>query len=188
MNDRQLDELLDLKKSVSVEFRKTPEEFAADFFNKVAERPERKSHYLAWAAGFLIVASVMAALMLPLRNPMQTDTKLTEAVRLFGNDAAVLFLENELVTGERNSWGRPNNFIDIILDVGKKKIRLALACSDDDSITVENPSLSGAVVVSRLDASTLVLDLELCVNGKRIRTAIPVVRQGRNHYTEDKLS
>ncbi len=52
----------------------------------------------------------------------------------------------------------------------------------------DTADFSGNVVISRSDVSTLVLDVELTVNKRRVRTVIPVVRQNANCYISDALS
>ena len=56
----------------------------------------------------------------------------------------------------------------------RKGKKLKIACSDNDSITVNAPEISGNIIVSRSDRQTLVLDVDLLIQGKRINTQIPI--------------
>ncbi len=193
MNEKQLDELLERKKSVSVNFPKNEAEFCNEFLARLNRPPVRSFHVWRYAAGFLIALGIASFFVWPTAKPKQTlvenlFVKVRETVRLFGSDAAVLFFGNELVTGERESTATPTNFVNVKLQAGSKKIDLALACSDSDSIYLDKAEVSGNVVISRCDAYTLVLDVELTVNNRRVRMVIPVIRRSANRYTADIVS
>ena len=98
-------------------------------------------------------------------DPMQ------ESLRLFGDEVAVLFVGNDLVIGERLTEAPPDNILKVKL---ASDIELKIACADNDSISVNAPGVSGNVIVSRSDRQTLVLDVDLFIQGKRINTQIPV--------------
>jgi hypothetical protein len=98
-------------------------------------------------------------------DPMQ------ESLRLFGDEVAVLFIGNDLVIGERMNTESPSNVLNVKL---ANNIELKIACADNDSISVNAPGVSGNVIVSRSDRQTLVLDVDLFIQGKRINTQIPV--------------
>lgn len=190
MNDDRLEKLLEQKRSSRPVFTKSGEGFAADFFRKVRETPmpSRRWHWTAWAAGLLVAVGVAAAMLLPLTRAPYVCTraaqyeKLAETVRLFGNRAAVFFFGDELITGERDEESGPVNFINIDLAVNRKLMRLSLACFDDDSIRLTSDAASGTVVVSRSDAGTLVVDLEIRHNGECIRLQVPVEKLERKYY------
>ena len=94
-----------------------------------------------------------------------------ESLRLFGDDVAVIFVGNDLVIGERMNSDTSSNILKIKLT---NDIELKIACSDNDSITVNTPEISGNIIVSRSDRQTLVLDVDLLIQGKRINTQIPI--------------
>jgi len=75
------------------------------------------------------------------------------------------------VIGERMNTERPSNVLNVKL---ANNIELKIACADNDSISVNAPGVSGNVIVSRSDRQTLVLDVDLFIQGKRINTQIPV--------------
>ncbi len=190
MNEKQLDELLKRKKSATVNFPKNEAEFAGDFFAKIEKRRMIRFRFLSYAAGLLIILglAVFFAKSEISIQPDDTFVKVSETVRLFGGDAAVLFFGNELVTGERESAEVQSNLVDVKFQTGARKIDLELACSDSDSIYLDSNGVSGNVVVSRCDPSTLVIDIDLKINGRRIRTVIPVKRRSGNRYMSDSIS
>ncbi len=192
MNDRQLDKLLELRKKTVLRFSKDEKKFAEEFFAKIDPPAPHRFPFLRCAAILLILIGVAAAFCLPLlRQPhlnWNKYNKISEAVRLFGGDAAVIFFDNELITGEREAAGVPSNLVTISLWTGTQKLDLSLACSDNDSIYLDDGIYSGDVVVSRPDATTLVLDLELKIDGKMVRTVIPAVRRVGNRYEADIIS
>ena len=104
-------------------------------------------------------------------------------VELFGNESAVLTLGDDLITAERNSRTTPSNFVNFKLEAGKCRWDLALACADDDSLYFDDPEIKGTVVVSRTDKSTLVLDVDLEVNKKRVKTVVALEDKGGKCYT-----
>ncbi len=190
MNDKKLDELLALKKSVSGDFSKSTAEFSRDFFAQIEKQSRKRFNYLAWAAGFIILLGVTAFMLSLLKKPdvpYNPCAKLAETVRLFGREVAVIFLGNELVTGERDSSSLPKNFIDIDLATNGGELNLALACADNDSIMFDSPQYSGSIIASRCDDRTLVLDVDLTFNGKHLRTAIPVIQSNNNCYVQSEL-
>lgn len=190
MNNDRLEELLERKRNSRPVFAKSGEEFSAEFFRNVHAVPaaSRRLYRAAWAAGLLVAIGVTAAVLLPLTKEPHVCSlteqyeKLAETVRLFGNRTAVFFFGDELVAGERDGECRPVNFINIDLLVKKELVRLSLACSDDDSIRLNSEAAVGTVVVSRSDAGTLVVDLEIRHNGECIRLQIPVETRGRKYY------
>jgi len=192
MNDDRLEELLNEKRNSRPVFVKTGEEFADEFFRKVHSLPagRRRFRWVLWAAAGLLLA---AGVVLP--RMMQPDTapgicrtagqydRLREAVHLFGSRAAVFFFGDELVTGERDEdEAGPVNFVEIDLVGRGGKLRLSLACTDDDSIRLDSDTATGTVVVSRSDSGTLVVDLEIDYEGRPIRTAVPVRKRGGKAY------
>lgn len=191
MNNDRLEELLERKRNSRPVFAKTGEEFADEFFRKVHAFPAgRRLHWAAWAAALFVVLGGTALLVLPYteasRNCCVGDrcVRLKESVRLFGNRAAVFFFGDELVTGERDGESGRMNWVDIDLaGEGGKSWRLSLACSDDDSIRLDSELATGTVVVSRCDAGTLVIDLEINYEGRAIHTVIPVRKcNGKAYY------
>lgn len=192
MNDQKLNELLEVKKSAAGKFSTSDTAFAEKILAEIERTPVRRVPVLRLAAGLLIAAGVAVFFAWTAGKQEKTADspfyKVREAARLFGGDAAVLFFGDELVTGERESADTPVNFVDVKLCGGTKPLELTLACSDSDSIYLDAENISGNLVISRCDAVTLVLDVELKINGREIRTIIPVVRRGKNRYSADGLS
>jgi hypothetical protein len=81
-------------------------------------------------------------------------------------------VDNDLVIGERFSGDAPSNLLRLKL---AGDVDFQLACADNDSISVNTPRVSGNVIVSRSDSTTLVLDVDLKIKDRRICTQIPVV-------------
>ncbi len=199
MTEQQLHELLKRKSDVTVTFSKSEAEFTKEFFAKIKPPVRRRFSpgTLAAAASLLLA---VAGMILWQRSENQPSAppqtahstvyqRLNESLRLFGSDAAVLFFGDELVTGDRESDEAPVNLIELVVKSGARKINLALACSDSDSIYIDTPEVSGNVIISRSDASTLVVDLELMVKGRKIHTIIPVSKQsGKNCYEQGTCS
>ena len=193
MNETKLDELLELKKNIPVKFDRSKTEFADDFFAKVNRRRAGGLHLLRYAAGFLLFAAAAVFAVRPGNRPHKpaaesSFVKIDEAVRAFGNNTAVLFFGDELVTGTRESSARMKNYVDVRILSGGEKIDLTLVCSDNDSIYLNGTVFSGDVIISRSDGSTLVLDMNLSINGEKTRAVIPVVRRREGLYTGVPLS
>ena len=193
MNETKLDELLERKKNIPVKFDRSKTEFADDFFAKVNRRRAGGLHLLRYAAGFLLFAAAAVFAVRPGSRPYKPAAespfvKIDEAVRVFGDNTAVLFFGDELVTGTRESSARMKNYVDVRIQSGGEKIDLSLVCADNDSIYLNGTDFSGDVIISRSDGSTLVLDVDLTIQGTKTRAVIPVVRRGNRHYSGKPLS
>lgn len=192
MNEKDLNKLLERKKSLPIRFPKNETEFAQDFFTKIEAAETRHNfHFWRYAAGFLVMLSLAAFFLLPqlkkecvYYNPY---TKLTETARVFGLDTAVLFVNDELYTGERSGSTGEYQIILNLLQKNGKRIQLSLVCSDQDSIKLDMPGLSGEIVTSRCDEKNLILDLDIILNGKRIRLCAPVKQRTGNRYSGDGI-
>ena len=190
MNEEQLEKLLHEKKSQTFLFDKSEEEFLADFMKKTEQSSPRKNYFLRYAAAFAVAAGLAVIALISMQNNnesisevitqhhvsaknMQDETSdpMQESLRLFGNDVAVIFVGNDLVVGERMAGDAPSNVLNVTLSDG---VELKIACADNDSISVNAPGVSGNVIVSRSDQQTLVLDVDLLIQGKRINTQIPI--------------
>ena len=143
MNETRLNSLLERKKSAQAHFPQNETEFAETLFRRIDERRKtRRTALLRFAACFLVLSvAAVSVLLLPLTrkafvtyNPY---TGLAETVRLFGEDAAVLFVNDELYTGARSESPPDNLVILTLLDGNGKIIRLSLACSDQDTILIQ---------------------------------------------------
>ena len=177
MNNDSLEKLLEEKKAQTLSFEKSVETFTADFFAKTESRTPQRAHWfraaaLVAAAAGLVLWALLAMRPAPAASVAELDP-LAESLRLFGNDdVAVLFVDNDLVIGERLADSVPSNLLQLKL---AGDVSLKLACSDNDSISVNSPGVSGNVVVSKSDSTTLVLDVDLKIKNRRICTQIPVV-------------
>ena len=178
MNEEQLDKLLKSKELQSFSFGKDKEEFLSDFLTETRKTSALRQNILRIAALFAIAAGIAIFAADFFKTPKEFNHPIYESLRLFGNDSAVMFIGNELVTGERITDETPSNIIGATLE---DNIELKLACADNDSILVNMPGVSGNVIVSRCDARTLVLDIDLLIDGKRISTQIPVERNSRRN-------
>ena len=177
MNDDRLEKLLNEKKAQTLSFEKSVDEFTAAFFAKAETRSAKRPHWLRNAAIFAAAASLLIAAIITLKPaPAVAFTELdplSESLRLFGSyEVAVLFVDNDLVIGERFSGDAPSNLLRLKL---AGDVDFQLACADHDSISVNTPRVSGNVIVSRSDSTTLVLDVDLKIKDRRICTQIPVV-------------
>ena len=196
MNEEQLEKLLAEKKARCFQFEQSEEEFLADFMVKTADCSRPRLPIRFWRYAAIVAAAIGIALPAwisrvdtadppPLQVPKQPVIAKTvppesldpmrESLRLFGNDVAVLFIDNDLVIGERLAEETPSNLLQVKLARG---VDLKIACADKDSISVNSPGISGNVIVSRSDQSTLVLDIDLLIEGHRVNTQIPVDRSG----------
>lgn len=193
MNEKQLDSLLEEKSSMQTRFSQSEAEFAEAFFRRIDDERRKKRHaiLLRCAAGFLLLLTAAAVILPQMSEERSVSfnpyTKLSETVRLFGEDAAVLFVNEELYTGERSESPPENLVILTLLDEAGKRIRLSLACSDQDTIYLDTPGISGEIVTSRCDGETLVLDLDLKWNGRRLRIDLPATRRSGYHYDGGEL-
>ena len=190
MNEEQLEKLLNEKRSQTFLFDKSEEDFLADFIKKTEQSSPRKNYFWRYAAAFAVAAGLAVIAVISMQNnkgqiagvinahhasaKKMQDVSLDpmqESLRLFGNDVAVIFVGNDLVVGERMTGDIPSNVLNVTLSDG---VELKIACADNDSISVNAPGVSGNVIVSRSDRQTLVLDVDLFIQGKRINTQIPV--------------
>ena len=190
MNEEQLEKLLNEKRSQTFLFDKSEEDFLADFIQKTEQSLPRKNYFWRYAAAFAVAAGLAVIAVISMQNnkgqiagvihehhasaKKMQDVSLDpmqESLRLFGNDVAVIFVGNDLVIGERMNTESPSNVLNVKL---ANNIELKIACADNDSISVNAPGVSGNVIVSRSDRQTLVLDVDLFIQGKRINTQIPV--------------
>lgn len=176
MNEEQLEKLLKEKKDLVYRFTQSEEDFLAGFMEKIDHRPQ-KIHVWRYAAIFAVAASLVLMFLSMIPAKLNYSGKTTaidpmqESLRLFGDEVAVLFVGNDLVIGERLTEAPPDNILKVKL---ASDIELKIACADNDSISVNAPGVSGNVIVSRSDRQTLVLDVDLFIQGKRINTQIPV--------------
>ena len=194
MNDQHLDELLKRKKAASMKFDKGEKEFIGDFLARTAQVPIHHFPVRRIAAGFLL-SGIAAALFFVFQTQhdpriagdgvRDADNaaagKLEESVRFFGGDAALVFFGDELITGERESTAVPGNLVNVRLHAGNRTIDLSLACSDNDTFYLDSDGVSGNMIVSRCDASALILDVDLKIDGQTVRTAIPLSRSAGKH-------
>ena len=190
MNEEQLEKLLNEKRSQTFLFDKSEDDFLADFIKKTEQSLPRKNYFWRYAAAFAVAAGLAVIAVISMQNnkgqiagvinehhasaKKMQDVSLDpmqESLRLFGNDVAVIFVGNDLVIGERMNTESPSNVLNVKL---ANNIELKIACADNDSISVNAPGVSGNVIVSRSDRQTLVLDVDLFIQGKRINTQIPV--------------
>ena len=193
MDEKQLDELLERKKSMFVKFERDEADFSSEFFSNINSHPPLVLHFWRYAAGFLLVAGLTLFFMQTNHSSHRTSAessfvKVNEAARVFGGDTAVLFFRDELVTGRRDSAAKMGNYVDVQISSGNSKIELSLVCADNDSIYLEGPVYSGNVIISRSDDSTLVLDMDLSIQGTKTRAVIPVVCRKNGHYSGRPLS
>ena len=191
MNEEQLEKLLNEKRSQIFLFDKSEEDFLADFIKKTEQSLPRKNYFWRYAAAFAVAAGLAVIAVISMQNnkgqiagvihehhasaQKMQDVSLDpmqESLRLFGNDVAVIFVGNDLVVGERMTGDIPSNVLNVTLSDG---VELKIACADNDSISVNAPGVSGNVIVSRSDHQTLVLDVDLFIQGKRINAQIPIV-------------
>lgn len=196
-----IDKLLADKKNQKGNFSKSVDEFSKEFFAKIENTPPNRAKGLLKNKGsfftvtkyFALAASILIFLGIATffgakytsnydKAGIKQYNKLIESVRLFGDDVAVLFIGNELVTGSRESNTIPNNFIELDMTTWGEKFKLSLACSDEDSIIVDSLFCTGTIVTSKSDNKTLLLDIELNHDGKSIRTIIPVAVSQKNNY------
>lgn len=190
MNEDRLEKLLKEKKDQVYHFNRSEEEFLAGFTAETKYRAAQKIHIWRYAAIFAAVAGLAVLAVTSMRNyslsvsettkpvsaainkvPARSFDPMQESLRLFGDDVAVLFVDNDLVIGERMNRETPSNVLNVKLT---DNIELKIACADNDSISVNAPGVSGNIIVSRSDRQTLVLDVDLLILGKRINRQIPV--------------
>jgi hypothetical protein len=176
MNEELLEKLLKEKKDQVYHFGQSEEDFIAGFMEKIDHRPQ-KIHFWRYAAIFAVAACLVIMFLSMISAKIDLPGKKTafdpmqESLRLFGDEVAVLFVGNDLVIGERMNTESPSNVLNVKL---ANNMELKIACADNDSISVNAPGVSGNVIVSRSDRQTLVLDVDLFIQGKRINTQIPV--------------
>ena len=189
MNEDILEKLLKEKKDRVYRFEQSEEDFLAGFMEKIERRPQ-KIHFWRYAAIFAAVVGITVLALTSMSGKTVPPSEITtleslatnnapeksfdpmeESLRLFGDEVAVLFVGNDLVIGERMNTESPSNILNVKL---ANDIELKIACADNDSISVNAPEVSGNVIISRSDRQTLVLDMDLLIQGKRINTQIPI--------------
>ena len=189
MDEDLLEKLLKEKKDRIYRFDQSEEDFLAGFMEKIDHRPHR-IHFWRYAAIFAAVIGITVLALTSMSGKTVPPSEITthesvatnnapgksfdpmqESLRLFGDEVAVLFVGNDLVIGERMNTESPSNVLYVKLS---NDIELKIACADNDTISVNAPGVSGNVIVSRSDRQTLVLDVDLLIQGKHINTQIPV--------------
>ncbi len=187
MNDHELDRLLRLKSEVTPpSFPRSAEAFKQNFFAAAPrETPTEWWKYMSRAAALLIVAGLLFLAMQ--RNPatLPEQDKLAEAQRLFGDAAAAVFCGDELVTGDRlGNGGREKRFeLKLRSADGGAPLVLTFAGREGESIVLDSPFLSGVILLSRSDAATLVVELELEYRGQTIRGILPLPQRQETNGT-----
>ncbi len=213
MNEKHLDELLKKKSEKKTVFPKTEADFTAEFFCKIEQQEKERIirfqliFRVAAAAIFLLTAVAIFYLQSgseqdttpPLNSTAQTTASqvlsptdsyavIRNTLSVFGNDAAVVYINDELMTGDREREQAKNLVIVNLTEENGQQLTLQLACSDQDTIRLNSPQISGEIVASRCDSKTLVLDIDLNLNGKRLRLHMPAIRQEKDKYRGKSLS
>lgn len=183
MNDRELDHLLEQKKTQRYEkFSVSRDEFKTQFFKTMRmESRESSTQWkgLAFAALLVFVAfSTMGLAMLLsiLRNIPQAPSPvpfalaenpglayLSETSRFLGNDTGFVYYNGELIVGERVAKGeRKNQFLLTIHEEStNKEITIAFSAADEETIILDSPLLSGVILLTKSDANTFIAEVNL---------------------------
>ncbi len=196
ITDATLDALLQRKAAGSVApGTPKPEAFAAAFQNALRQRRRRALLRPLTAAAALFLLSIglfVGTRSAPPRVPAQVRTefaKLTFAQNFLGPEVGVVFLNDELATGERLLAGvPPRNRIALELVDRRTGFRTALAFAgaDGDTIVLDTPQLSGEILLLPDDAGNLVVDLELQnqTTGQELRDVLVFDRE---HFRNGRM-
>lgn len=163
MNEQRLDELLELKKAQAAEAGFAPaEDFKRELDRCIRKRLLFRHRIYALTAAAAAIACVTAVLLADFKPRQQNafSDRLQETIRLFGVGEGFLFYNNELIGYERENGHTYNNLIKLRL-TGKEDVMLVFPSADEDVIALDDPLLSGYILVTRSDENTLVLELDL---------------------------
>ncbi len=217
MNEKRLDELLKKKSGKTPAFTKTEAGFTADFFSKIEQQEQVEQSRIIRFSWILRVAAVAVILLLagavlylqtgggqdkfaipqvysaavsPQSGQRQSDSYavIQNTLAVFGNETAVVYINDELMTGDRERGQAENLVVVNLVAENGKILNLQLACADQDMIRLNSPQITGEIITSRCDSKTLVLDIDLNLNGKRLRLNVPAIRRNGNRYTGDTLT
>ncbi len=164
MNEQRLDELLELKKAQAAEAEFAPAEEFRRGLDKCIKKRQLFRHRIyalaAAAAAIVCVTVVLLANFKPKEQKNAFADRLRETMKLFGVGEGFLFYNNELIGYERENGRGYKNLIKLHL-TGQKDITLVFPSADEDVIALDDPLLSGYILVTRSDECTLVLELDL---------------------------
>ncbi len=186
MNEQRLDELLELKKARAAEVEFAPaDEFKRGLDKCIKRRQLFRHRIYALAAAAAAVVCVTVVLLADFRPREQTNAfadRLRETMKLFGVGEGFLFYDNELIAYERENGRGYNNLIKLRL-IGKKDIMLVFPSADEDVIALDDPLLSGYILVTRSDECTLVLELDLKdkTSNRKIRNIMTLTKPVSSH-------
>ena len=191
MNERQLNELLELKArpTPAAEDYPSTEEFIAGFRRR---RQRRHRHALLCLGGGIAAAGMMLLLTQTwLRSPdrnaapatplARTDAcyaavdclaevdRLAEAERHFGKNIGVMFVNDDLLVYERQQNGTARYRVTIRLFSADGEILASLefASPGDDYIILEDEAITGRIFLNRCDDQDTVVELDLRMQDTR---------------------
>ena len=199
MNERQLNELLELKArpTPAAEDYPSTEEFIAGFRRR---RQRRHRHALLClgsgvaAAGMLLLLTQAwfrspdrntAAAAAPAADCYAEADRLAETERHFGKNVGVMFVNDDLLVYKRQESGPDRYTVTIRLFAadGETLACLEFASPGDDYIILEDEAITGRIFLNRCDDQDTVVELDLHLQDTRQRpitvNEIMAMTQGR---------
>ena len=183
MNERQLNELLELKaqSKPAADDYPSAEEFIAGFRRR---RQRRHRHALLCLGGGIAAAGMMLLLTQAWFRPPDRNVasaapaangcfaevdRLAEAERHFGKNVGVMFVNDDLLVYERqeNSTARYNVTIRLFSADGEILASLEFASPGDDYIILEDEAITGRIFLNRCDDQDTVVELDLRMQDTR---------------------
>ncbi|MEG1980505.1 MAG: hypothetical protein RR060_07235, partial [Victivallaceae bacterium] len=104
------------------------------------------------------------------------NVKLDNTMELFGSDVALMFVNDELIIGERHGNGEDLRRWRLKVEdpASHQKYTLLVAGAENDALILESSEVSGTILISRSDADTLVFDVDINIQGREVNGAVAV--------------
>lgn len=170
-------------------FDRTEQAFAERFFtaaqdlDSLRRRKQRGWSLFLGATGIAAVCAFAFSLIFYAgQKNITPDSKLLpaadlygEAEILFGNDAGILCVDDNLLTFERTESDPDRRRYDVqISQQDGQKMRLRFAAAENETIAVDQDGIRGTILVVPSDAACDVIMIELDRNGRKFNRMIVV--------------
>lgn len=183
ISDQKLDELLILKQQQTCDVVENEEEVIRIFQNNIRKTKSRPRFYWAIAASIALCIGVLSIMMWQMK-PQEIDLSMaktsswkiyTEVSKLFGDESALAVIEDQVLIGERYDTKLPlqNVSLKIINPATGQAESMILRVAENDTLTFSG-EISGEILISRSDNSTLVADIDLKSNDKHIKQIVVI--------------
>lgn len=172
IDDQKLEALFELKKAQKADdFPLTQSDFYAALKEAQNHRSTPFYRYMAYAASILIVVTTVFFVINSNVKKSNGDILFAEAQKLFdGDEVAIIELGGEIFIGERLNPELPAQ--EILLRLPDNTI-VKLSAAENDTIMLDN-GISGEIILSRTDKTTLIAELNLRYGDKIINDIVKI--------------